>query len=284
MPEHELEFSTFPSGHYVDLMPYQYGREACQPGHAFGPARRSHYLFHYVISGRGRLMATDENDVRNDYALTAGEGFLIFPEQVTTYIADMSDPWEYVWVEFDGIHVKESLELTGLLPSSPIYRSRSSELRDAMEAEMRYLVTHRDASPLHLIGHTYLFLDYLLRSVEHVEDQPANRLQDFYIREAITFIKENYARDISVEDIARRTGLNRSYFGKVFKGSVGKSPQQYLIGYRMTKAAELLKLTAMPVAEVGTAVGYPNQLHFSRAFKSAYGVSPREWRKMSARS
>lgn len=281
---HELEFSTFPNGHYVDLMPYQYGREACEPGHAFGPARRSHYLFHYVISGRGRLMATDENGVRNDYALTAGEGFLIFPEQVTTYIADMSDPWEYVWVEFDGIHVKESLELTGLLPSSPIYRSRSSELRDAMEAEMRYLVTHRDASSLHLIGHTYLFLDYLLRSVEHVEDQPANRLQDFYIREAITFIKENYAHDISVEDIARRTGLNRSYFGKVFKGSVGKSPQQYLIGYRMTKAAELLKLTAMPVAEVGTAVGYPNQLHFSRAFKSAYGVSPREWRKMNARS
>lgn len=284
MPTHDLEFSTFPSGHYVDLMPYQYGREACEPGHAFGPARRTHYLFHYVIAGRGTLMATDENGVRTDFELSGGEGFLIFPEQVTTYVADMKDPWEYIWVEFDGIHVKESLELSGLSPSAPIYRSRSTELRDAMEAEMRYLVTHREASSLHLIGHTYLFLDYLLRSIEHLPAQTANRLQDFYIREAINFIKENYARDISVEDIARRTGLNRSYFGKVFKSAVGKSPQQYLIGYRMTKAAELLKLTAMPVAEVGEAVGYPNQLHFSRAFKGAYGVSPREWRKQSVRA
>ena len=67
MPAHELEFSTFPHGHYVDLMPYQYGREACEPGHAFGPARRSHFLFHYIISGRGLLMSTDENGVKSDH-------------------------------------------------------------------------------------------------------------------------------------------------------------------------------------------------------------------------
>ena len=145
------------------------------------------------------------------------------------------------------------------------------------------LMSERAAtSALHLIGHTYLFLDYLLRSVAHPDEQPANRLQDFYIREAIDFVKENYQSDITVEDIAKQTGLNRSYFGKVFKAATGKSPQQYLIGYRMGKATELLKLTALPVAEVGRAVGYPNQLHFSRAFKGAFGVSPREWRRENA--
>ena len=48
--------------------------------------------------------------------------------------------------------------------------------------------------------------------------------------------------------------------------------------YRMVKATELLKLTSLSIAEIGSAVGYENQLHFSRAFKSIYGVSPREWR------
>ena len=282
MPAHELEFSTFPSGHYVDLMPYQYGREACTPGHAFGPARRSHFLFHYIISGRGLLMSTSDNGAKSDHRLGEGEGFLIFPDQVNTYVADLDDPWEYVWVEFDGIHVKDDLEAVGLTPSSPVYRSRSSELRGHMVEEMRYLVSNRDASPLHLIGHTYLFLDYLLRSVDHPAEQAPGKLQGFYIREAVDFIKEHYQDDITVEDIARRTGLNRSYFGKVFKAATGKSPQQYLIGYRMAKAAELLKLTSLPVAEVGRAVGYPNQLHFSRAFKGAYEVSPREWRRRNA--
>ena len=283
MATHELEFSTFASGNYVDLMPYQYGREACEPGHAFGPARRSHYLFHYIIAGSGTLTSTDENGLTADRELVTGEGFLIFPGQVNTYVASLADPWEYIWVEFDGIRVKESLELAGLTPSSPIYRAKSTELRERMVEEMRYLVANSESSPFHLIGHTYLFLDYLLRSVEHLPSETPNRLQDFYIREAVDFIKGNYQREISVEDIARQTGLNRSYFGKVFKLATGKSPQQYLIGYRMTKAAELLKLTSMPIGEVASAVGYPNQLHFSRAFKGAYGISPRDWRREYAR-
>ena len=49
----------------------------------------------------------------------------------------------------------------------------------------------------------------------------------------------------------------------------------------MIKAAELLRQTQYPVGEIGCAVGYPNQLHFSRAFKSVYGMSPRNWRKLN---
>ena len=44
------------------------------------------------------------------------------------------------------------------------------------------------------------------------------------------------------------------------------------------EAAELLKLTSLSIADIGNAVGYPNQLHFSRAFKNTYGTSPRSWR------
>ena len=44
------------------------------------------------------------------------------------------------------------------------------------------------------------------------------------------------------------------------------------------KAAELLKLTGLSIGDIGNAVGYPNQLHFSRAFKNVHGVSPREYR------
>jgi AraC-like DNA-binding protein len=50
----------------------------------------------------------------------------------------------------------------------------------------------------------------------------------------------------------------------------------------MIKAAELLKLTSYSINEIGCAVGYPNQLHFSRAFKNVYGVSPRKWRSENA--
>ncbi|WP_204565465.1 AraC family transcriptional regulator [Collinsella tanakaei] len=282
MPMHEIVSSTFSRGKYIDLMPYQYGREVCTPGHAFGPFRRSHYLFHYIISGSGTLVSSDVSGEQTTYHLQAGEGFMIFPGQVNTYYADMDDPWEYIWVEFDGIRVKESLSFAGLSESSPVYRAEKTDVRETMEQEMRYLVDHENDTAFQLIGHTYLFLDSLLRSVETPHAASTSKLQDLYIREAMTYIEQNYQNGITVEDIARQTGLNRSYFGKIFKNATDKSPQQYLIDFRMTKAAQLLKLTALSVGEVGRAVGYPNQLHFSRAFKSAFGLCPREWRRENA--
>lgn len=281
MPIHEIVSSRFSRGKFIDLMPYQYGREVCTPGHAFGPFRRSHYLFHYIISGCGTLVASDESGKQTTYRLQQGQGFLIFPGQTNTYYADMDDPWEYIWVEFDGIRVKESLSLVGLSESSPVYQTDQDDLRDLMEEEMRYLVDHEDASAFQLIGHTYLFVDYLLRSAVTPRNSSMSKLQDLYVREAMAYIEQNYQNGITVEDIARQTGLNRSYFGKIFKVATDKSPQQYLIDYRMTKAAQLLKLTALSVGEVGKAVGYPNQLHFSRAFKTSFGLCPREWRRVN---
>lgn len=48
---------------------------------------------------------------------------------------------------------------------------------------------------------------------------------------------------------------------------------------RMSKAVQLLKTTQLSIKDISSAVGYPNQLHFSRAFKKVYGVPPSQWRK-----
>ncbi len=143
---------------------------------------------------------------------------------------------------------------------------------------MLYIVNHREESSFHLIGHLYLFMDSLVRSSTSAQISRGSSLRDFYIKEAFSFIEQNFQNDISVEDIAASIGLNRSYFGKIFHESMGKTPQEFLINYRMTKATELLKLTGLSVGDIGNAVGYSNQLHFSRAFKNVYGVSPRQWR------
>ena len=81
-----------------------------------------------------------------------------------------------------------------------------------------------------------------------------------------------------MEDIAAQCGLNRSYFGAVFRQSLRQTPQEFLIQYRMVKATELLKLTQLSIQDIANAVGYSNPLHFSRAFKKVYGLSPRIWR------
>ena len=274
----DLLFSVFPSENFVDLSLFQCGREKCSPAHSFGPAARNHYLFHYVISGTGKLFAYDKNGETKEYSIKSMQGFMIFPDQITMYVADKDLPWEYVWVEFDGLRAKAVVETAGFSLDQPIYKARSKELREEMMKEMNYIAENGSSSPFDLIGHLYLFIDHLTRSTEGVKVHHSSKLRDFYIHEAIEFVEHNFQNDISVEDIADVCGLNRSYFGKIFKEALGKSPQEFLLNYRMVKAAELLKLTKLSVGDISSAVGYDNQLHFSRAFKSIYGISPKKWR------
>nr|WP_294493020.1 AraC family transcriptional regulator [uncultured Mediterraneibacter sp.] len=271
-------FSVFPSENFVDLNMYQFGKEQCDPAQSFGPAIRNHYLFHYVLSGTGRLMADDSSGTTREYQIRSGQGFMIFPKQINTYIADPDLPWEYVWIEFDGLRAREAIETAGLTPDHPVYHAAFKDLRENMTEEMLYIAEHGSESPFHLIGHLYLFIDYLTRSAASVRLASNGKVRDFYIKEALNYIEQSFQNDISIEEIASFCGLNRTYFGRIFKETVGKSPQQFLLSYRMAKAAELLKLTSLSVRDIGNAVGYPNQLHFSRAFKNVYGMSPREWR------
>ena len=273
-----LLFSIFPNENFVDLGLYQYGWEQCDPLHSYGPYARNHYLFHYVISGTGTLLSNDSSGNTRTFQIKSGQGFMIFPKQINTYFADETHPWEYAWVEFDGLRVKEALELAGLTMDSPIYRSNAKDLSLELKNEMLYIAQHSSQSPFHLIGHLYLFLDYLTRSSSSRKMLQGGKIRDFYIREAMSFIEQHFQNDITIEDIAAFCNLNRSYFGKIFRDAVGKSPQEFLISYRMTKAAELLKLTGLSIGDIGNAVGYPSQLHFSRAFKKTYGISPRQWR------
>lgn len=277
----DVVFSVFPNENFIDFSLFQFGQEQCAPGHSFGPAARNHYLFHFVLSGTGTLYADNADGTTVPFQIKSGQGFMIFPGQVNMYIADTDLPWEYVWIEFDGLRAKEAVEIAGLSPDAPVYRARSKDLRETMAQEMCYIAGHGDATPFHLLGHFYLFVDAFTRSCASRQVTGGSKLQDFYIHEALVFIEQNFQNEISVEDIAAVCGLNRSYFGKIFKDGIGKSPQEFLLNYRMVKAAELLKLTKLSIGDIGNAVGYTNQLHFSRAFKNVYGISPREWRNQN---
>ena len=274
----KLKFSVFHNQSFVDLGLYQFGREACEGGHSFGPARRNHYLFHYVINGRGTLYSDDSKGHTSTFKIHAGEGFLIYPEQINLYVADTIYPWEYTWLEFDGLRVKQALESAGFSENRPIYRTNFPDLRDKLQNEMLYIVENSDASEFELIGHLYMFMDCLIRSAENSGKVINSRLREFYIREAISYIENNYQNNITIEDIAGALRLNRSYFGKIFRLSTGKSPQKFLMDYRMIKAAEMLVMTKKPINEIALSVGYENQMHFSRAFRTIYGTSPRDWR------
>ena len=274
----DLSFSIFPNENFLDLRLYQYGWEQCAPLHSFGPFVRNHFLLHYVISGKGFLDANTSDGVTHRYDLEADQGFLICPGQVNTYCADKDHPWKYVWLEFDGLRVTEYLTYAGLDAAHPIYIPQTPAQGQAVRDTMLYSANHSKASTLHLIGHLFLFLDGLVQSSSTRRTASGGQLRDFYIQEAITYMEQNYQRDLTVEELADVCKLNRSYFSKLFRESMGCPPQEFLIRMRLSKATELMKTSRASIGDIAQLCGYPNQLHFSRAFRKRYGVSPRAWR------
>ncbi len=82
------------------------------------------------------LWQTMQKVITQTYSVKSGQGFMIFPGQINTYIADERLPWEYMWIEFDGLRIKEALSVTDLCKDAPVYHSHSKELREKLADEI----------------------------------------------------------------------------------------------------------------------------------------------------
>lgn len=102
-------------------------------------------------------------------------------------------------------------------------------------------------------------------------------LADPQLAPALNAIHRFPERDWSVEKLAELASLSRSAFATRFTDKTGETPSSYLTRWRMQEAGRRLQ-AGSPVNEVAAAVGYASEPAFSRAFKRAHGVTPRDWR------
>lgn len=98
------------------------------------------------------------------------------------------------------------------------------------------------------------------------------------IKIVLSYIQENYARPITVKEIAEICFYSESHFMKFFKDCMGVSFTRYLNDYRLQIAAQLLKETEDNILEIAIATGFENLSYFNRAFKKKYGLTPGGYR------
>lgn len=107
---------------------------------------------------------------------------------------------------------------------------------------------------------------------------PYNEKIIFRVKE---YVKSNYT-NASLEIIALELSLSADYLGKTFKKLEGKAFSDYVMQVRMEKAAALLQDIQYKIYEISDMVGYSNQFNFTRAFKSYFNKTPREYRQDSS--
>jgi AraC family transcriptional regulator len=98
------------------------------------------------------------------------------------------------------------------------------------------------------------------------------------LRRVLDFIGDRYSTDLALSELAEVAGMSTFHFAREFKRATGKSPHQYLIGFRIEKAKELLKKHELPLVEVGFQSGFSHQSHFTRLFRRITGTTPQVYR------
>ncbi len=98
------------------------------------------------------------------------------------------------------------------------------------------------------------------------------------IQQIKEFIHQEYKNPITIDDISKKVYLASGYIRRVFKNKTGYTVLDYLVEYRMKKAAEILKNTSMKVQDISCTVGYESASYFCSIFKEYYGMTPGEYR------
>lgn len=237
---------------YVGVNPVQFGYESCEKSHGFGPATRTHWLFHFVVSGKGIFQIYGKQ-----YTLTGGMMFVIPPFVETYYEADADDPWEYIWVGFTG--------------SPPLRLGEYYDIPRALRIFQRMKACHE----LHN-GKTEFILAQLWELFSFLMEE--NQTKEDPINTALNLIHSQYMTPLTVQQMADRVHLERTYFSKIFSEKMGISPQRYLIEYRMKQAKTFL-LLGYGVTTTAISVGYTDIYNFSKIFKQRFGEAPSHYQR-----
>ena len=103
--------------------------------------------------------------------------------------------------------------------------------------------------------------------------------EDDRVRYVKDYIETHYPQDISLKELADLVCMAPDSFSRFFRNKTGRTPNRYLIDYRLGIAARMLLNTQLAVAEIGYSCGFNTLSHFNRLFRESKGCTPSEFRE-----
>lgn len=226
------------------------------------------HIFLIVKEGKGTVANSEKRTT-----LTKGNGIIIKPNETAKLKADSIEPFTLIQIHISGKSIS-SIVLTVEKKENSLQLNfdNDNKIPDAAYD----LIIECSKTYKSDFGIVLSMYDFVNNIEEHYMEKKIPT-KNVYMTRAVEYIKQNYNKNISVENIANLLGIERSYLSRLFKTYKNKSTQNYIIDYRMNKAKCMFEEEDMNVSQVCAAVGYTNIYCFSRIFKSRVGMPPKEY-------
>ncbi len=228
----------------------------------------------FTLEGRGLV-----EQGRKKAVLAPGRALIIdcsAPSQRST--CPGSETWHHLWAHVDGTGVTALVQALDLAAVSPV------PLEEAVARRHFSLIGEYLAKP------GVLAVTEMSRAIHEliadiVSAARAGREAGADAVDAVrALIERDFARNLTLEDMARAADVSNSYLLKLFRTHLGATPYEYLLRQRITEAKRLLAETDARVGEIAGLVGFASESNFSYRFSHMVGMSPRAYRKSCPRA
>lgn len=129
-----------------------------------------------------------------------------------------------------------------------------------------------------LLSEIWLFLLDEIKNAEPNIYHPQQKNQD-RILTMISFIQENFAEKLTLEDIADSAAVSTRECLRCFKSAIHQSPMDYLIEYRVRTAKKMLETTDLSITDIALRCGFNSNSYFTKLFHRICGKTPNAYRK-----
>ena len=240
--------------------------------------KHSYYEIYYLESGSCSLLTK-----KDAMTLSAGDFCIIPPRISHCFYYATACTRVNIYYYFDELMdggkpfnpaIPASTAITVRHIPAP-YRENMSSMIDQMINEDRLADDLSGQMSRYLLR--LLFLTVLRCSTETRGEK--KREGDTIISDALTYITENPAADLTLLALAERAGLSESYFSKKFKSETGIGLKEFVTLTRLKEAEKELLGTDHRIEEIAVNNGFTSGNYFKDCFKKSYGASPRQYRK-----
>ncbi|MBP1991730.1 AraC family transcriptional regulator [Paenibacillus eucommiae] len=124
-----------------------------------------------------------------------------------------------------------------------------------------------------------LFYQFIVEMLQQKQQQGLELLPAEVVKQAVQYMLDHVEQPVTLEILGQKFGYNSQYLARKFKGIMGRSPIDYLIGLRIDKACSMLRHTDASIGDIARSVGYEDLFYFTRIFKKNVGLSPSHYKK-----
>jgi AraC-like DNA-binding protein len=220
---------------------------------------------------------------RTPWRASAHDAVLMDLRTPHTYYSDPADPWEMLWIRFDGPGVSEIFTRMIAAAGSPVIPFASEKkVRADFAAIFRLFTSHSAGYDAWAWHHVTGLVANVTEGLQKKDTVAGATLQHTPggITAALSLLRSDHTRTLALSELARTAHMSPFHFSRRFKQSTGFTPMEYLEKFRISRAQEMvLSQPGMSFKEIANASGFTDPAYFSRIFRKRTGVSPREYRR-----